>query len=183
MIPLFILVIENEDDRAFMSNLYLTYNRLMYDQIFQIVHDKSITEDLLQDVLVNLIDRIGELQIKSRDHLVNYIISSCKNRAFNYLRGKRAHPETSIDLLLDMPDPLQNGTQIESFLIAKDEISRLARIWDRLNPRDQYILESYYIMEMSTHEIGQELGIKPDSVRMALTRARKTAYQLMEQQQ
>lgn len=36
-----------------------------------------------------------------------------------------------------------------------------------------------YILEKSPYEIAANLGIKPDSVRMALTRARKAAYALL----
>ncbi len=64
--------------------------------------------------------------------------------------------------------------------IRREELDCLARVWPRLDERSQYILEAYYILEMSTKEIGEELGIKPGSVRMALTRARQKAYELLQ---
>lgn len=39
MIPICILAIEDEDDRAFMENLYMSYQRLMYSTIRNIVRD------------------------------------------------------------------------------------------------------------------------------------------------
>ena len=33
MIPLIILSIENDDDRAFMEDLYLSYRRLMFSEL------------------------------------------------------------------------------------------------------------------------------------------------------
>ena len=56
----------------------------------------------------------------------------------------------------------------------------MAAVWDKLDPRSQYVLEARYILDKTDDEIADFLGIKPDSVRMALTRARKKAYDLME---
>ena len=40
-------------------------------------------------------------------------------------------------------------------------------------------MEAKYILEKSDKEIADELHIKPQSVRMALTRARKNAIELL----
>ena len=46
-VPVAILVIEDEDDRTFMENLYSSYHRLMYHTIHLITEDPWITEDIL----------------------------------------------------------------------------------------------------------------------------------------
>ena len=58
---------------------------------------------------------------------------------------------------------------------------RLAQVWDKLDERSRYLLEARYILEKTDAEIAEDLGIQPKSVRMALTRARKTAKELMEE--
>ena len=62
MIPIIILTIENEDDRAFMEGLYLSYNRLMRSEIHKILKDSWATEDVEQNVLEKLIDKIPLLK-------------------------------------------------------------------------------------------------------------------------
>ena len=56
----------------------------------------------------------------------------------------------------------------------------LSRIWTQLDERTRYLLEGYYILNLPAAEMARELNIKPASLRMALTRARKTAYQLLQ---
>ncbi len=180
MIPYCILVIDDEDDRAFMTELFLSYNHLMYREIFQIVHNKWVTEDLIQDVLIKLIDQVKELRSKDRNRLVNYIISASRNRAKNYLRDQ--HPAFSFDDQIDCPDPLHNREQIEHRLIHTHDLDSLARVWPKLDKRSQYLLEGYYILEKTTAEMARDLGIKTDSVRMALVRARKAAYELLKEE-
>ena len=179
MVPFCILAIENEDDREFMTRLYLDYSRLMQQQITKIVQDEWAAEDLMQTTLVKLIDKVQDLRTKDRNHLINYIISACKNQARNYMRDKNRHAEYSIDEYLDMPNPHDGADEIEMRLAYTDELEHLSKVWPKLDGRSRYLLESHYILEKSPYEIAANLGIKPDSVRMALTRARKTAYALL----
>ena len=86
MIPYCILVIENDDDRDFMTNLFLKYQRLMYSEIYNLTHDAWSTEDIMQSTLVKLIDKIPLLRSLNRNQLVNYIITASKNTAINYLK-------------------------------------------------------------------------------------------------
>ena len=181
MIPLCILAIEDESERTFMTHLYQQYHRLMYQQIIQIVHDPGAAEDLMQETILKLIDKIDELKAKEPAKLVNYIISACKNRARNYIRDHSRHQDFSIDEYLDVPDLKSGGREIEARLIRNDDLRCLVNVWSQLDERSRYILESYYILERPMSEIAQDLGIKPDSARMALTRARRAAYQLIDE--
>ena len=54
-IPPAILAIEDEDDRSFMENLYRSYYRLMYHEIFTVTSDPWLAEDILQNVVISLI--------------------------------------------------------------------------------------------------------------------------------
>ena len=73
-----------------------------------------------------------------------------------------------------------DGEAIELQVIKKEDLEALSRIWTQLDERTRYLLEGYYILDLSAAEMARELNIKPASLRMALTRARKTAYQLLQ---
>ena len=55
----------------------------------------------------------------------------------------------------------------------------MSRIWTQLDERTRYLLEGYYILDLPATEMARELNIKPASLRMALTCARKTACQFL----
>ena len=153
MVPFCILAIENEDDREFMTRLYLDYSRLMQQQITKIVQDEWAAEDLMQTTLVKLIDKVQDLRTKDRNHLINYIISACKNQARNYMRDKNRHAEYSIDEYLDTPNPHDGADEIEMRLAYTDELEHLSKVWPKLDGRSRYLLESHYILEKSPYEI------------------------------
>lgn len=180
MIPVYILAIENDDDREFMAMLYEKYNRLMYNEIVKILKNSWQAEDVMHNTVVRLLDKVGELRTKDRAHLINYIISASKNQAINYIRDNQKHNGFSFDDCFDLPDKMQGREAMEMNLIHVEDLRQLASVWDKLDERSRYVLEGYYILEKTMPQLAEELGIKPESVRMALTRARKNAFKLME---
>ena len=88
MLPLVIMAIEDEDDKAFMTWLYLQYRRLIYSEVRKITGNTDEVEDLLQSVVEKLIEKLPLLRGVEQNKLVNYIISTAKNTAYNSLRGK-----------------------------------------------------------------------------------------------
>ena len=67
-------------------------------------------------------------------------------------------------------------------MLRRLELDALAQVWPRLDENTRWLLEARYILDYSDGELARELGVKPDSVRMALTRARRKARRLMENQ-
>lgn len=54
MIPYHILAIEDENDREFMTSLYLQYERLMYFTIRKVTQDSWLVDDIFQSTLEKL---------------------------------------------------------------------------------------------------------------------------------
>ena len=53
-------------------------------------------------------------------------------------------------------------------------------MWDNLSGNAQDILRRKYLLMLSDEEIAAGYGIRAESVRMRLTRARREAYALLE---
>lgn len=184
MIPYCILVIEDDDDREFMASLYLRYNRLMYDTIIKIAKNPHDTEDILQNALVKLIDKVGLLRSRGRDQLVNYIISTCKTTALDFVNRGLPKNEVSLEEYQERfdldTDSGYNDNMVELHLIKGEELEALQRVLLQLDSRTRCLLEGYYFLDKPMAELGEELGIKPDSVRMSLARARRKAFELLQ---
>lgn len=182
MIPYCILAIEDDADRAFMGGLYREYHRLMYTEIVQIVKRAWDAEDVMQITLEKLIDKILLLRSLEEKPRVNYIVSACKNTSYNYLRARGRGNEILYEDYLEADEGKYDGHEMEFRMIREEELGCLTRIWPKLDERTRHILEGYYILEKPMSELGKELGIKADSMRMTLVRARKKAYELLEKE-
>lgn len=182
MIPFCVLAIEDDDDRAFMTFLVENYGRLVYSSIRKITKDNWDVDDIYQGVWEKLVNEIEKLRGFERDQRVNYLIVTARNRSLNYVRDKGRRRESSYEDDMDASDFKDAGSLAELRLIRGEESAGLARIWSKLDERSKYILEGYYVLEKPMEELAQGLEIKPASVRMALTRARKAAYKLLDEE-
>lgn len=180
MIPYCILVIENDDDREFMIELYQDYKNLMHSTVSKLVDNEYDVEDLTQDVLEKLIDKISMLRSRTRDQRVNYIISACKYTAINHIRNSGKHPELSFEECGEQTEVRYEEHEVELRLIKEEELEALREVLSEMDLRMQCLLEGYYFLEKPMAELAKDLGIKPASVRMYLTRARKMAFVLLQ---
>lgn len=179
MIPFCILAIENDEDREFMTALFINYQRLLYSEIYKILRDPWNTEDVLQATLVKLIDKIPELREKEPPRLVNYIITAARNTAYNFLRAQKKAPALLFEDYIEEAEKTTERRQMEVAFITKESLDELVRLWPQLDSRSRFLLEGKYILGKSNEALAEELSIKPASVRMALARARQCAYQLL----
>ena len=182
MIPVYILAIEDESDREYMTWLYCQYEKLMFSTIRKYTNDSWLVDDIMQSTLEKLMCKISLLKSLTRNRLISYIISSCKNNAYIILQYKSTHSTIDYIDTDHIGDSTDIFSKVESRILHEETLSYLIRIWPLLTPRNQYILRAKYILEKSSAEIAHELGIKSDSVRMALTRARKEAYILIKRE-
>lgn len=180
MIPYYILAIEDETDRAYMTALFFQYQKLMYSTIQKVTNDHWLIDDIFQTSFEHLIGKIDLLKDLDRNRLVNYLIVTCRNTAYNMCRSYSAHITEDLDEYATiLPDETQ-PSHLDDYLIQKDRLSSLKSIWPKLDTRSQNLLEAKYILGKLDSDIAKELDIKEASVRMALSRARKKAYELIK---
>ena len=175
MFPLIFSTIKNVQDRTFMERFYEQYHKLMYSQIKKLTQDNDEVEEIMQEVWVSLIEKVSLLQTMSRDRLVSYSISVARYTAFAFFRKKKRFELISFE---DCESAWYNqqvsAGGLEEMIIKKIEGEQLYYVWTHLKARDQALLNMKYILEYENDEIAAVLGVKPESIRMLLTRARQS---------
>lgn len=177
MLPIVILAIENDDDREFMSMIYYQYNRLMFSEANKIVQNDMDAEDVVQDVIEKLIDKIDVLRVLAPKQLTCYVAESAKNRARNFMRSSVNHP-----LPLEAVDQVGSFAEdVEQAVLCSVSIIELRSVLRRMKESSSTLLRMKYILQLSNDEIASELKIKPDSVRVLLSRARREAFAMLKE--
>ena len=176
MIPLYILAIEDEDDREFIIGIYRKYEKVLYSVANKITNNYWDTQDVVQSVMVKIIhNKISLLRELSERKRVNYLITACTNTAFNYMKKKKriiekqqyGEHEIDIDRSDDMTLPL------EDIILQRETEAAFFKVWESLDDRTKYFLNARYVLELSTVDIAEELNTTPAQVRTYLSRARK----------
>ncbi|NCB74536.1 MAG: sigma-70 family RNA polymerase sigma factor [Clostridia bacterium] len=181
MLPSVIALIVDEDDREFMTQLFLKYQRIMFSEINKLISDQWDAEDILQNALIKLCDKVSLLRDLDEHRRICYVISTVRNLAKNHIRDNHVVSICSFDDdNLNLSDKISDGTDIDNTIIIKEQLKDLASVWNMLDETTQCLLEGKYILLKSDAELGQMLGISPSSIRMMLTRSRRKALWLMQ---
>lgn len=138
-------------------------------------------EDLAQQTLLWLAERQADWAGLEEAQLAAYLAAALRGQwaAMGRSRRKelswRAQPPADRDLACP-------GPSLEEAALRRLDYQALAKIWPRLPEEDRLALEAKYILQLDDREIARQLGVKPASVRMRLTRARRRALKEMEKE-
>jgi RNA polymerase sigma-70 factor (ECF subfamily) len=174
MIPLIILAMENDDDRAFMISLYEGLYPMMKALAMEVVKDNGAAEDIVHDTVAAIIPKVEMLKRFERWRLRSYVNRTVHNRALNYQRKQqRERGHTSYEHEADDFDTSDTGVSMEERFEMLDDYMALGRALMMLPFRERELLLQKYYSNLSDREIGENLGIQKDSVREYMTRARR----------
>ena len=177
--PAIILAIQDEDDRRYMEWIFETYHRLMYSYIMELLDDQWGADDVMQECVVKLIDKIDVLRSLSESKRRNYVITAAKNTSISYLRREAIRKGSSYDDWAKECVGTGPEDDPEALILHQAEIEGLQFVWELLDERTRFLLSSRYILEQSFEEMAKELGVSTGSVRMLLTRAKRSAKELI----
>lgn len=184
MIPLFILTVGDYSDREFMIELYNHYYKAMYDRAYEILKEKETAEDAVQEALIKLLNRVKMLQTIPRAELLPYVIAVTRSAALDlYRKRKRSEENAAIGFEDDFRENFENdAVTAKNPFYNMEQIEVLVQQLGKLTESERTMLIDAYILELPAEEIAQKLGIRPASVRMYLSRARKKAFAVFDKE-
>ncbi len=162
-----------------MAELYDKYGGLLYSVIMRSVANQATAEDLVQETLLRIWNRIHTFDTE-RGRLEGWIVTVARNRAIDYLRSLRSQPGESATTLEDLE---HSGL----FVTRETEADRLTRrkavgaALDRLNEDQREVLELTHFQGCTQTEIAERLhkplGTVKSLVRSALKVLRTSAVE------
>ena len=184
MLALLTAAIENPDDREFMTQFYLDYERLMYATVRKRLTDLEAAKDIVQECVIRLIPKISFLRRQTRCINASYVVSTVRNITINYMRKQGRTDDRCCSLEnQNKQDMAMPGPSLEERILLEEQKEHLIQIWSSLHEEEQLLLEGKYILGYKDTELADMLGCKKDSIRMKLTRARRRAFQLMTEEE
>lgn len=179
ILPIFILNIENDDDRDFMATVYTNNYKLMYYIAMKYTGNINDTDDVISDTCIKLISKIDLLRTMDDNSISAYINVATANNARSLYRKRQTRKE-----YLDDGEILKNVSDDENSpdaaIIRECTIQEMRAAFSELMEADQTALQMKYILECTDKEIADALGVKENSVRMRLKRARERLYEKLK---
>ncbi len=173
MLPIIISAIENPDDRDLMTEFYVNYKSLLFSEAKKHLDNPEDIEDTVYEALARVIDKMPIFRNLKPWQRVQYVVTTVRNLA--YILRKRNRYFTMVpfeELEYEIPEGDDSSVEqtVEKALIKK----YIMNIWQQIELEDRMLLEQKYILRWSDEELADALGIKPQSVRMRLTRAKRS---------
>ena len=176
MIPFVFLLIESDEDRLFLEGVYLEYHRLMYAQALRIMRNGEEAQDVVSDSLMALMKKIDLLRTLECNKLRAYIVTTVKHTAITRFQRKKRERVVDDATLED----IAGGGTVDEALLARAGVEGIKDAIASLSDREKEIMLMKYFRELTDEEIARETGLRPVSVRVQLSRARKHLAQILE---
>lgn len=137
------------------------------DMVYRLAHartgSRQDAEDVSQEVMLRLVKNAS--QIESEAHLKAWLIRVTVNQSNNLFRSAWRR----------LTAPLEEGFARNAEEPPSND--RLDDALDRLSPKLRTVVHLYYYEEMTVEEIAAAIGVRPDAVKMRLSRARRILKQ------
>lgn len=169
-------------DSDFMVTLYSDFEKLLFATAYKYTSDREVAEDIVQETLLNLCEKINTIKSMKRIVLAAYIRTSVRNVAINMLKYQSHDADHRTNDYYCDPEKLQSSSLEDAMLLVRYK-DLLRKIWPGLSKEEQVLLEGKYILGYSDHELSEITGCKASSVRMKLTRARRHAFAIIVEQE
>ena len=170
-------------EEEFVLWLYQEYYRLMFFTAQKYVADHLVQEEIVQECLQKLIEKIDLLRHFKRPVLSGYIAATVRNTAINYLKVQKQENERLIDIKDLTTQEALKEISIDDKLILQEEMEVFKKIWPTLDEETKILLEGKYILGYDDNKLSQLLGCQTSSIRMKLTRSRRKALALIRKEE
>ncbi|GAA3929220.1 sigma-70 family RNA polymerase sigma factor [Chitinophaga oryziterrae] len=153
-----------EDTHAFES-VYKRYFPMIYNFSRKMLQNDSQAEDATQQIFVNLLEKMGKVQITS---IKSYLFQSIRNVIIDLARNRKI----KINYIAAFKEIYNKGEySTETQVIENDLVRHIEKEIDNLPPKMRAIFEMSRKQYLSNKEIAEAEGISEQSVKNALYRA------------
>lgn len=168
----------SEGDEQAVDTLYSDYGDFIYFHILNITDNKSIAEEIFQEVLIHIITLTPDKL--PRYGATSWLITVTHNTAISYLKKReiRLSNLQSLEWISEDENTLIAGSRMEEGIVSKIYIKELLSV---LHQDTQQILSLKY-RGYTFKEIADKLHMNPATVRSRYSRARATIKEIMGEQ-
>jgi RNA polymerase sigma factor (sigma-70 family) len=159
----------NQQDQQAFSYLYDNYSGALYGIINQIVPDREIANDVLQEIFVNIWKKIGTYDA-AKGRLFTWMLNIARNAAIDKIRSKAYQDSLKNQPLPENVNSFSNqqvGPQVDDY--------GLRKVINKLKDEQKMLIELSYFQGFTHEEIARSLNIPLGTVK---TRIRSALIQL-----
>ena len=161
-------------EREAFDILIKKYQGIIYNYIFKTTLSKEDSEDIIQEVFIKAYENLYRLE--SKDKFYSWIFKITVNTMNTHLKRKKHYTSVEDEIFLNIQCETKNTP--EAILEIKEDNVELLNKLSVLSDEQKHAMILKYVQGFTNKEIGEILGIKEETVKTKLFRAKKKLFQL-----
>jgi RNA polymerase sigma-70 factor (ECF subfamily) len=152
------------DERAF-AIIVRTYEKPVYNYVLRLVHDRSLAEDLTQEVFLRVFQGLPKFSLRCK--FTTWLFQVTKNRVLDELRANERRPRALV--------PIDEIAPLEVLDAPLERIEAMDAVWravDELNPDLKMALLLRDVVGLPYAEIADSLEVTLATVKWRIHKAR-----------
>lgn len=147
-------------DDAFIQSVAEQYSDMIFRVSFQYVRDAQDAEDVVQDVLLELLERLFRVGFESDAHMKAWLIRVAVNKSKNLAKGNARRRKRETDYIAPRKQEAMQFDDLESAL-------------DKLSAVSREAVYLHYFEGYTAKEIAELIGKSEKAVLKCLSRSRE----------
>ncbi|MBS1662867.1 MAG: RNA polymerase sigma-70 factor [Bacteroidetes bacterium] len=164
-------------DEAAFGELFRRYDRRIYPFVLKMIKSEVLAEEITQEIFIKIWKTRERLP--SIDQPEAYIFTIAARHTLDQIK-KKLNENRMLQRLSTTLYPVHNDP--EEMLLFKDKEALVQQAVDQLTPQQKAVYTLSRQQGLSYEEIGQKLGISPNTVRNHLVKALQSMRDWLEQQ-
>ena len=160
-------------DRQAFTQLYVRYQRLLFNYLLQLTPDYGLAEELLQDTLVAVWKNAGSFG--DRSSVQTWLIGVARRQAHNTLRQRKIPLANESEL----EGPAAVEPELEDFMLASIARDELVEAFKQLGLVHREVLVLTLVQELSYEETAAALNVPVGTVKSRLSNAKRLLRALL----
>lgn len=161
-------------DQSAFNTLVQKYEKSVHAFVWRKIGDYHIAEEITQDVFLRVYQKLNTLQ--NRNSFAGWLYAIAKQYCFAWFEKKRM-PMKSLDAMpteeLEALAYTQYHTHQQEESVSERQREVVNNLLQKLPVSERAAVKLHYLDEKSCEDIGEHLGVSPNTVKSRLHRARK----------
>ncbi len=176
MLLFYLSLLDTQEEKSKMENLYYTYRGLMLKVAYDILKDYELANDALHTSFLKIVNHLDKIEEISCHKTKAYMVIVIENVSKNLYNKRKKRYEVPLERI---ENELADSIDISEAIEDKMTVEYIYNIIKLLPPMYSEILTLKYTSELTDKQISEILGISTPAVRKRLERARKKLIELM----
>lgn len=170
MLSVYLMMIDNSDDKVKFEKVYKNYKNIMLNRAYEIVKERQLAEDAVHNAFLKIINNLPKIYDADSNETKWYVIVIVTNEA------KKIYNKENKILKAELMD-MESDFNLEAIVEDKNIVEKVKREIDLLPEIYRDTMSLKYYNDLSNKEISSVLSIPISTVKKRLQRGRKILIQ------